>query len=165
MIDEILEAREKRYNATLELIDEYKLPVICGKINYPGDNKNTSEAQGAFDILEQLVLSSFNNDTVYKKSLSGTDGRAILMAINLNPLEAKKIAVDLEIHHPLGRIFDIDIYDLDGVSIGREKIHMEPRRCFLCNEDARVCMRKGNHSLEEVIDNINKLIQNYFKTS
>lgn len=159
MISDILEDREKRYIEILSLIKLYKLPVICGKINYPGNDKNTPEAQKAFQILKQLLDNKINDMSVYKQMLSGEDGRSILYVINLEPLEAKIIAVKLETDHPLGRIFDIDVYAGEGESIGRENLGIEPRKCIICEKDARICMKAGKHSIQEVLDKVNRLIR------
>ena len=159
MNNNILQDREKRYWEILSLISKYRVPVICGKINYPGDDKNTLEAQNAFRILRQLLTEKFAEDSMHTQILTGDDGSSILIATSLNPLEAKKIAVFIENSHPLGRIFDIDVYGAEGVPIGRENLGMESRRCIICNEDARVCMRTACHSFQEVIDKVNELIQ------
>ncbi len=160
-MDNILIYREKRYNEILSLINKYNMPVICGKINYPGIDKNTTEAKKAFQALKQLLLGKLSKNIIYSKTLSGADGSSILAVANMEPLESKKVAIALETSHPLGRIFDIDIYEGEGESLGREKIGMEPRKCLLCGENARICMRAGNHSLQEVIDSVNHLINDY----
>jgi len=159
LINYILEDREKRYNEILAIIDKYKVPVICGKINYPGNAKNTPEAQKAFQILKQQLENRSYGKCVFKKILSGEDGNSILIAINLEPLKAKKVSIDIEVAHPLGRIFDIDVYAGLGESIGREKLGLGPRKCIICGEDARVCMRAGSHSIEEVVNKVNQLIR------
>ncbi len=158
MIDDILKDRENRYNTILDLIDQYQLPVVCSKINYPGSNKNTPQAIKAFEVLRKLAISRYTQHSIFTKTLSGQDGKSLLMVVALTPLEAKKTALDLETNHPLGRIFDIDVYQQDGSSIGRGAVGLKTRRCILCDEDARVCMRLEKHGLQEVIDGVNKLI-------
>lgn len=160
-MDEILKAREDRYYRTLYFIEKYQLPVIVGKINYPGNNKNTSEALMAFQVLQQLLISRYKKHRVFTELLFGEDGGSILMVVDMTPLEAKKVALDLEEKHPLGRVFDIDVYKEDGTSVGREGIGLKSRRCFLCNEDARLCIRSKKHPLQEIIDSVNKLIYEY----
>lgn len=161
MINNILQDREKRYCEILSLLSEYGAPVICGKINYPGNDKNTLEAQKAFQILQELLTEKFTENSIFTQTLSGDDGSSILIATSLNPLEAKKISVALEANHPLGRIFDIDVYGGEGVSIGRENLGMKSRGCIICGEDARICMRMGNHSLQEVVNKVKQLIHDY----
>lgn len=160
MIYKILDDREKRYLETVDLYNKYKKPIICGKINYPGENKNTLEAGKAFSALLMSLNSEFKSNVLFSKLVEGFDGKAILMVMDMDPMEAKKRAVSIEETHDLGRIFDIDIY-VEGVSIGREDMKKLPRKCIICSEDARVCMKLNKHSLEEIIDSVNKLINAY----
>lgn len=160
-MNKILRDREKRYYDMLSLISEFNMPVICGKINYPGNDKNTTEAKRAFQILSEILLEKFSKNITYSKSLSGEDGSSILIVANMEPLESKKIAMTIETTHPLGRIFDIDVYVGEGESIGRENLGLEPRKCVICGDDARICMRAGSHSLKEVLDKVNQLIREY----
>ncbi|MDD4503417.1 MAG: citrate lyase holo-[acyl-carrier protein] synthase [Clostridiaceae bacterium] len=160
MNDKILDDREKRYLQTVELYNIYKKPIICGKINYPGQNKNTLEAEKAFSALLFSLNTEFKEKLIFLKLLEGFDGKAVLAVIDMDPVEVKKRGVYMEENHELGRIFDIDIY-VEEEFIGREKMNKSPRRCLICSEDARVCMRLNKHSLEEVIDSVNKLISAY----
>ncbi|WZL72730.1 citrate lyase holo-[acyl-carrier protein] synthase [Clostridiaceae bacterium 35-E11] len=161
MIDKILMDREKRYHQILSLLEKYHLPVICGKINYPGKHKTTHEAQIAFRVLTQSIQERYATASVFRQVLDGYDGSSMLMVVDMDPVAAKNIAVDMEEHHFLGRIFDIDVYIEDGSSIGREKFKKGARRCVLCSEDARICMRMNRHSMESVIQEINRLIHEY----
>ncbi|MCT4606443.1 MAG: citrate lyase holo-[acyl-carrier protein] synthase [Marinisporobacter sp.] len=160
-MEKILVDREKRYNTILELIEKYDLPVVCGKINYPGKNKNTKEGQKLFLGLMQSLKIKFHSYAEFSQVLGGYDGSSILIVVKMDPLEAKYIGVDIEENHCLGRLFDIDVYSRDGSSIGREKINKDARRCILCNDDARVCIKTNRHSLEEIIERINRLIAKY----
>lgn len=161
MIDKILEDREYRYNKILQLIEIYKLPVICGKINYIGSNKNTKESEEAFSVLLESLYLKYNSFCVYSKKLEGYDGKSVLMVVDMNQLDAKKTSIYIEENHVLGRIFDIDVYIEDGTSVGRENLNINPRRCIICDEDARICMRTKKHTVFEVIEEIHKLIKEY----
>lgn len=158
MIDKVLMDRERRYDRILELIGEFNLPVLCGKINYPGKNKNTMESMKAFSILKEFLSVEFIKKAVFCEKVDGYDGCSMLMVLSESPLAAKNRTVHIEEQHTLGRIFDIDIYIKDGSSIGRENINKSPRRCILCNGDARICMKYKNHNLEDVLEKINGLI-------
>lgn len=160
-MDKILEDREKRYNIILGLIQKYRLPVLCGKINYPGNNKNTKEAQKAFDILLKHVEDEFHGSAIEKTVTSGCDGSGIIFALNMEAKAAKEKAVAIEESHSIGRIFDIDIYNVDGAPLSREDKGLQPRRCIVCGQNARECMRLRKHSLEEILKTINEIINNY----
>ncbi len=161
MIDKILLDREKRYDRILELIEEFNLPVLCGKINYPGINKNTMESKKAFRNLEDILSLQISHRSVFCEKLDGYDGSSMLMVLKEEPLIAKNMAVLIEEKHPLGRIFDIDVYIKDGSSIGRENIDKKPRRCAVCEKNARICMKNKNHNIEELLEKINWIISNY----
>src|SRR5699024_288715 len=108
--------------------------------------------------LEKLMISNFIDDSMQCETLSGYDGASILMSVDLTPKEAKKKALELEKNHPLGRIFDIDVYIEGGRSIGRSELGLESRKCLLCGGEARLCIREQKHSLEETLEKVNKLI-------
>lgn len=159
----ILLDRENRYNRILQLIESYDLPVVCGKINYPGRNKNTEEAKKAFLVLQHYLKRKFDTYSEFTQILDGYDGSSILIAAKIKPLEAKYIAVTIEENHYLGRLFDIDVYIKDGSSIGRKKINRDARRCIICNDDARVCIKLNRHGLEETIQMTNRFVSKYFR--
>jgi holo-ACP synthase len=158
---QILEDREKRYYNVLYLARKYNLPVVCGKLNYPGKDKNTNEANTAFEILHKIIKEKLSEKIIFSKELRGFDGRSILAVIDMPPETIKKIATQIEDSSEIGRVFDIDVYLKDGNSIGRENINITPRRCIICDEAARICIRSGKHSLNETISRINKIINNY----
>ena len=76
-------------------------------------------------------------------------------------LEAKRIAVQIEDTHPLGRLFDIDIIDKDGVPVSRDRVGSRPRRCLVCDREARYCMRMRWHTQEEIWERINAMVDEY----
>jgi len=153
--------REKRYDRILELIEEYRLPVLCGKINYPGKNKITVEAIKAFEALKQSINLKFDEKSLFSQMLYGCDGNSLLMVINEDPLKAKNMAVSIEENHILGRVFDIDIYVEDGSSIGRDSINRNPRKCLICNNDARICIKSNTHDVKDVIKEVDGIINKY----
>ena len=53
----------------------------------------------------------------------------------------------LENRAPLARLWDIDIIDRDGVAISRRDLGLPPRRCLLCDADAKTCARERRHDI------------------
>lgn len=165
MINEILEDREKRYNLMLNLLERFQMTVLCGKINYPGENKNTMEAKLAFTFLAKLLSEKFSARLKHMTITEGQDGPAILMVLNMTALEAKKAAVKLEAMEHIGRVFDIDIYTESGSSFGRSDINLESRKCIICGEDGRICTKARTHSPEQVKAAFNAAIIAYGGTA
>lgn len=160
MRNELLDDREGRYEKTLDLIQLFGLPVLCGKLNYPGNNKNTNEAKAAFTSLLDALTDCYYSTTVYSELLTGQDGSAILMALNLEIAAAKSEAIKLEETHPLGRLFDIDVYDGNGRPMSRGSLGYPPRGCILCGNSVSVaaCSRLQRHELDEILNEVNRRI-------
>ena len=53
----------------------------------------------------------------------------------------------LENRAPLARLWDIDIIDRDGVAISRRDLGLPPRRCLICDDDAKTCARERRHDI------------------
>ena len=56
----------------------------------------------------------------------------------------------LENRAPLSRLWDIDIIDRDGVAVSRRDLGLPPRRCLICDDDAKTCARERRQSIAEL---------------
>ena len=81
------------------------------------------------------------------------------MLVKGNPIELKKAMIELEDGTKLGRLFDIDVINSKGNKISRLELGMAPRKCIVCDEIAHVCSRSRAHSVEEMLEYINKVIK------
>ncbi len=73
----------------------------------------------------------------------------------------KKIALKIENTHILGRFMDIDVIDSDKMQISRKDMGVSIRRCFLCENDAKLCARSARHSLDELLLFIHNQVLQY----
>ena len=48
-------------------------------------------------------------------------------------------------------------------AISREDIGLEPRRCLLCGNEVRYCMRAHTHTQEELLAKIEEMVNSYLK--
>ena len=48
-------------------------------------------------------------------------------------------------------------------AIGREDIGLEPRRCLLCGNEVRYCMRAKSHTQGELLAKIEEMVNSYLK--
>ncbi|MCX7904879.1 MAG: citrate lyase holo-[acyl-carrier protein] synthase, partial [Caloramator sp.] len=62
------------------------------------------------------------------------------------------------------RLFDIDIY-FNGQPISRSELGFDSRKCIVCGDDARVCVREKRHDLRKIIEIMDKIIDDYFGVS
>lgn len=151
MINNILRDREARYEYILKLIEKYSLPVICGKVNYPGPDKNTSTANKIFNILSNSLFKEFSAYIKFSKLLEGYDGKSLVMVVNLDEIDAKRKAIKLEEESKIGRLYDIDVYSLKGIPLSRKALGFEARKCIICNEEPWLCRRLNKHKLTELL--------------
>ena len=63
----------------------------------------------------------------------------------------------------LGRLFDLDVLIPDETfpqSISRSRLGAAPRRCLLCEEDAKACARSRAHTMDQLLEKINEILSN-----
>jgi len=159
----ILEAKEIRWEKQKKFLETYKSPLIVYKMNIPSWPKMSPVILHAFlysfiDFTKKLTDFELDFRIVeLSHSLAGPE--AFLIA-NQDAETLKKLSIEFEEHHHIGRFFDIDIIDFSGKIIER-KIK---RKCFLCDEQAFVCMRNQTHNSEEIKTYFNENILSYLET-
>lgn len=157
---DILNARENRVYLQEELSERYKLPSIALRANYPGLDKNTPVARDITYIIKDKIIELFPEKIKHVETIDSCEGLVYIFFIDENSLEIKRKVVTLEENHPLGRLVDIDVYKKDNLGISRSELGLPKRKCFLCQNDAHICVRSRAHSLEEVLDHIHS---SYYK--
>ena len=142
----ILAAREERAARQNAWQKEYACPLISFTLNIPGPIKTSTELRQAFDA--GLAALKAQLDTTHFPCIAQTEIHAETI---------KALTTDLEEHHPLGRLFDLDVLAADGTKLSRPL----PRRCLLCAEQAQNCARSRRHSVRELTDEIERLLAAY----
>lgn len=137
---------------------------MCLTVVMPGSVKrNHQSLVVAHAAVEQMIgsyeLGVRNDERLIERDLE--TGYEAYLITPLPLLEAKRIAVQIEDTHPLGRLFDIDIIDKDGVPVSRDRVGSRPRRCLVCDREARYCMRMRWHTQEEIWERINAMVDEY----
>lgn len=150
----ILEEREARALYQEELLNKYQKRLVVIKANYPGNNKNNTYVsylvfKAYLEIKQHLTIIEITS-TLTKEGL-------IIYLVVEQPLEdVKRKAINLE-NEEYGRLLDIDVYD-NNRQISRQDLGYEPRKCFLCDDLAIVCVRSQKHSINEVITYFQELV-------
>ena len=154
-LNELLASRDSRHAMQQKLLAEHSgKTLVCLTVVMPGSVKrNHQSLVVAHAAVKELVRSyelGVRNDELGVKSyeLGVTNDECLIerdletgyeayLITPLPLLEAKRIAVQIEDAHPLGRLFDIDIIDKDGVPVSRARVGSRPRRCLVCDREAR----------------------------
>lgn len=135
--------------------------LICFKLNIPGPVKNNRWImklfrEGLKDIRE--TCKSQEEDILSERIiLRAATGPEAFLVIDGDPDSVKEAMVRIEDETPLGRLYDIDV-EGDRGPVSREDLGLEERKCFLCDQPAKVCARSRTHSVEEMIDYIEDLL-------
>ncbi|WP_159736902.1 citrate lyase holo-[acyl-carrier protein] synthase [Vibrio atypicus] len=161
-LEQILESREQRAAKQREWVEAHSLPLISFTINMVGSIKKNHIAKVAFEQGLKAIVNGCvrNNMAVMKMELvEAVTGYETLLAVDSNDIhKLKKMTVQLEDEHPMGRLFDIDVIRLDGRPISRTTIKHPTRRCLVCKQDARTCMRLRSHSTSQIVQKMEELI-------
>ena len=190
-LHELLASRDARHATQQKLLAEHSgKTLVCLTVVMPGSVKRNQQSltaahaaveamRKAFAVKENKGLSPLTplenpenleplenpvpleNPAPTLLELDLETGYEAYLITPMPLLEAKGIAVNIEDTHPLGRLFDIDIINADGVPVSRDAIGEKPRRCLVCDQEARYCMRMRWHTQEEIWAKINEMVDSY----
>jgi holo-ACP synthase CitX len=155
-LNRVLENRELRQKKQWELCDRYNSSVLSLTINMPGAKKDSDEAKFIFEkAVEEIEKLPFK---VHEQLSTCKDtGYEMLYALDVDSKELKTFTCKIEENHPLGRFMDIDVIDKDRQILSRDL----PRKCYICDENAKVCARSQKHTIEELLNHISETVDSY----
>lgn len=120
--------------------------TVMLSLNLPGEEKTGPRAERLFSWGEGKLLQALPVLQAFRKS--DRLGPFALYRTDIDPRQAKLLAIALESGHPAGRLLDLDIYDAAGRQLSRSALGIEPRRCLVCSEPALSCIRLQRHTGE-----------------
>jgi len=148
---EILDAREMRSKKRNRMSSLCKTAVIQLCINSPGSEKNSTVITDIFSEALKSILDEFDTDIIeYSSEAQLNTGPEAFIAIDSPAPEIKARCCDLESTHPLGRLWDIDVYNQNLRPLSRRELGLPERRCYLCGDPAQICARSRRHSYDEL---------------
>ncbi|MBR6528733.1 MAG: citrate lyase holo-[Firmicutes bacterium] len=154
---ELLDSREQRVWHQQELLEKYGGSLVSVTLNIPGPIKDKPQYRKVMEWGMEALLGAFGPNVMYKETRFLKTGAEGYVCIDgLEPEEAKYIAVLVESMAPKARLLDIDVMGKDG-AVSRRELGLEPRKCLLCDEDAKACARSQKHSMEELLEEVEKL--------
>ena len=166
-VERMAERREKRVLEQREMLDRggESRCVVCIGLNIAGPNKRGGLIDAAFAEAVECFVS---NAGIHKAIADGNGvelhivnentGIEALIALDADAAEMKRICVEIEERHPVGRLFDMDVIAKNGLKLGRS----EPRKCLICSENASICARSRAHSVEELQKRTGEMLAEHF---
>jgi len=164
----VLAARDKRWEMRKKLVEKRQSCLITITMCVPVAFRTDEEFWELFQHLcskfwEILIFRGYSAN--FEGYIRGYDGPAYFVSTKSEAKEIKKICVESEETIPGGRMLDIDVMDSDGTPIGRSDIGLPPRKCFICENTAAICVSRKLHSREEIAEYVEQLkeqvISNY----
>ena len=145
-LDRLLASRDRRWHRQMELLKEHpNESLLCLTVIMPGSVKRNRLSLAVARAATEAIRVEFADSITQMEERDLETGFEAYVLVSLPTLEAKQIACRIEENHPLGRLFDLDIIDPTGTPVQRSAVGVAPRRCLLCNNEARYCMRNHTH--------------------
>ena len=161
-LDQLLLSREHRHEKQMALISAHPaLTLVCLTVVMPGSVKRNSHSLIVANAAMTAVLECFSDTLVKVEAYDLQTGYEAYFMIKLPREQAKRLTCKIENEHPLGRLFDLDVLNAEGTPMSRLDVGEQARRCMLCDNDARYCMRNHSHSQEELQNHIQNMIDRY----
>ena len=168
LITEFLLDRDRRVLYQEHLLKENKdKTLVTIRINYPGIEKSNYITDNIVNTMYNEILTYYGKFIVFEDKYKNKEGIVAHFLFDLDFVNVKKEMINVEEEHILGRCLDIDVYTLKNdkvIGISRSDLFKKPRRCFICDLDAKICSRAQTHTIDE-IKNYFEVVYKNFKDS
>ena len=147
-LDDILAARDARVARQQAMLAQGGV-LISLTLAAPGAVKRSP-------LLDAIFTAALNalrphiSDARARLEAVDDGGHHALYLLDGDARDWKKRVIALENRAPLARLWDIDIIDRDGNPVSRRELGLPPRRCLICDDDAKTCARARRHSIDEL---------------
>ena len=158
-LEQLLQSRDNRAQHQKDLLGTFPgKSLLCFTVQLPGADKRNNYSLTIASAGVEAVRGAFAPCHEELRDLeAGYEGYFV---VEVPACEAKLCACRIEDTHPLGRLMDIDVVTAEGI-IGREAVGLPARRCLLCGEEVRHCMRARTHTTGELLQRIGELVEAY----
>ena len=164
-LTEMLEAREARASRQQELLEQCACPVVSFTLNIAGPVKNGPVLRRAFrEGLFRLgdALAAHGLLTCCREEADRPTGCEALWAVKGPAQAIKELCVQIEDRDALGRLFDLDVLDLERGKWDRESLGLPSRPCLVCGKAGKGCASRRLHPVEELQAKTRKILRDFF---
>ena len=119
-MQQILLRREQRVLEQRAMLEEAGCSsLVSFTLNIPGPVKQSPALQMVFDAGKKQLSLLLAGHILKKRVTCADTGSELLLALDLAPETVKSRLVQLENSHPIGRLFDMDVLNRDGLPLSR----------------------------------------------
>lgn len=161
---QMLMAREQRADTQYFFLEKHSSCVLLSAtMTIPGPVKTNEQLKNTFLTVVTEINDLFPPKLqVARKYCDFVTGPEYYLVLKTTPKDLKKQMIQLEENHLFGRLMDLDVLYMDENqlrTISRTELNQQPRGCFICNKNAKICGRQRSHSIEEMQEKITQLIE------
>ncbi len=158
-LNQILCVREERVKKQTAILKKFKHSLISFTMNIAGPVKTSPIIERAFFEGIRLLKENLPTDSIVYQDVNIKDtGCEAIFSVNATASKLKDICTNIEDGLSIGRLFDMDVIDIDGNKLERKNI----RGCFVCGAPGRACAAGRVHSVDELQTATKEIIENYF---
>ena len=155
-LKDILRARDGRADAQRRLLQTCRLPLVSFTMNIAGPVKSAPLIELAFDAGLEALCDALGQPEAAEIIRPATGCEALLV-YDRPAAELKAACLALEASASIGRLYDLDVLDVDGGKLSRP----EPRTCLICGGPVTVCSRSRAHGLDAIVDRTNEILADF----
>ncbi len=156
---QVLAAKDRRAELQKKLIEQYGKPVISFTMNIAGPVKTAPLIERAFhEGLEKIKSEIPKEQIIFHTVFTEATGCEAFFVIDMSPEDLKRICERAEDETPLGRLFDMDVIDIDRRKLQRDNL----RGCIVCGASGRACARGRLHPVEKITAVCEKIMREHF---
>ena len=144
-LDDILAARDARVARQQAMLAQGGV-LLSLTLVAPGAVKRSPLLDAIF-AAALAALRPLVDDARARLEAVDDSGHHALYLLDGEARDWKTRMLALENRAPLSRLWDIDIIDRDGVAVSRRDLGLPPRRCLICDDDAKTCARERRHDI------------------
>lgn len=153
-LQQILDARERRADLQLSLLQRREGCLLCLTMNIAGEVKRTPLIRLLFnEALRRFDLTGF--PVKHRVVIDADTGVEAFLVIDAEAAEVKAAVEAIEDAFPAARLLDFDVLQASGEKLSRAV----PRKCLICDAPAAVCARSRAHGLDALRDATDALLR------
>lgn len=164
-LEDLLLSRELRAKRQQQWLSLYNTSLISLTLVIPGEIKKSSGALFLFETAltaAKSLIKEENLNIINHQLYIADTGYEAFMAIDIPSEKLKNYTIQLETEHPLGRFWDFDVIDFQGI-LSRKQQKVPTRKCLICDEPAHACARSRKHDTKELLHTIEAHINAFNK--
>ena len=168
-LEQLLQSRDNRAKHQKDLLEAHPgRSLLCMTVQLPGPEKRNDISLAIAKAGVKAVREAFEPE--YEELRDLETGYEAYFLLLLSGEDAKRTACHIEDTHPLGRLMDLDVvvgHDDPVMSgstghlhpISRESLGLKPRKCLLCDNEVRYCMRAKTHTVSELLARMEEMVK------